>query len=314
VSIRIHRDLDHVCLSGVVLAIGNFDGIHRGHQAIMAAGRRLARVAGTDMVAMTFEPHPASILAPDPAPRILTPLDEKIRCLDAAGADAVVVVESRPEFFNCPAETFIDQIIVQCFHPIAMVEGASFRFGQHRHGDVKMLAEAGKSRGFDMQVVPPVRVGLGGHPDTVISSTLVRHLLNSGTVDRAVLCLGRPYALFGQVAHGAARGRTLGFATANLAVHPGQLIPAEGVYAGQASIGGHTHPVAISIGTTPTFGGHHTIVEAHVLDFVGDLYDQPLRLEFLDWLRPQQKFDSPAALQKQIQTDIDQTRQVCVKG
>ncbi len=310
-SILIYRDLDHLRLSGVVLTIGNFDGVHRGHQTIIATGRQRAQDAHTKLIAMTFEPHPATVLAPDRVPPILTPLDEKIHCLEAAGTDAVIVVKSRPEFFSCPAETFIDQIIVNCFHPITMVEGASFRFGQHRHGDVEMLEKAGKTRGFDVQVVPPVRVDLGGHPDTVISSSLVRHLLSSGTMDRAVYCLGRPYALFGNVASGAARGRTLGFATANLHVQAGQLIPAEGVYAGKTTIEGQMHPVAISIGTTPTFGGHETIVEAHVLDFGGDLYGQPLRLEFLDWIRPQRKFDSPAALQQQIQADVLQTRRAC---
>lgn len=313
-SIRIHRDLEHLRLSGVVLSIGNFDGVHRGHQAIIGTSKDRARAAGTNMVAMTFEPHPANFLAPDRVPPILTPLDEKIRWLETAGADDVIIVESKPEFFNCPAEVFIDQIVVECFHPIAMVEGASFRFGQHRHGDVEMLREAGKSRGFEMQVVPPVRVNLGGHPDTVISSTLVRQLIGSGTVDRAMMCLGRPYALFGQVSHGAARGRILGFATANLTVHPGQLVPAEGVYAGQTTIDGQIHPVAISIGTTPTFDGRETLVEAHVLDYRGDLYGQLLRIEFLDWLRAQQRFDSPAALQKQIQEDIEQTRQVSSKN
>jgi riboflavin kinase/FMN adenylyltransferase len=310
VTVSVVRDLNAVRLSGVVLTIGNFDGVHRGHQALVSAGRRRARATGTDVVAMTFEPHPAAILAPDRIPPTLTPLDEKIRLLEAAGADLVVVVESRPEFFSCPAEAFVSEVIVGRFKPIAMVEGAGFRFGQHRQGDVQTLQAAGRQHGFEVEVVPPVRVDLGGHPDTVISSSLVRHLIGSGTVDRAALCLARPYALLGSVEHGAARGRTLGFATANLDVCPGQLVPADGVYAGRTMIEGKAWPAAVSVGANPTFGGDRRLVEAHVLDFAGNLYGRPMRLEFLEWLRGQQKFDSTAELQARVQMDIARTREI----
>lgn len=308
-SIRVLRDLDRIALSGVVLSIGNFDGVHRGHQAIIAGGRRRAQAAGAQTVAMTFEPHPANILAPDRVPATLTPLDEKLRCLEAAGADIAVVVGSRPEFFNCAADVFVKDVIVRRFKPTAMVEGASFRFGRHRQGDVETLAAAGRAHGFEVEVVPPVRVDLGGHPDTVISSSLIRHLLTSGTVDRAAVCLGRPYALIGQVEPGAARGRTLGFATANLAVRQGQLVPPEGVYAGRAVVAGTTYAAAISIGRTPTFGGEKELVEAHLLDFADDLYGAELKLEFLAWLRGQQRFESAARLQEQVKADILQVRQ-----
>ncbi len=308
-AIQVFRDLDSVHMAGVVLSIGNFDGVHRGHQAIISAARSRAAAAGTRAVAMTFEPHPATVLVPDRVPPMLTPLDEKIRCLESAGADVAVIVPSRREFFSCTAEAFIEQIIVERFHPMAMVEGESFRFGQHRQGDVGTLQKAGGSYGFHTEVVSPIRVDLGGHPDTVISSSLVRQLIGSGTVDRAAVCLGRAYALFGRVGHGAARGRTLGFATANLAVHPGQLVPAEGVYAGQTTIDGARYAAAISIGCTPTFDGRQQLVEAHLLDYGGDLYDAPLRLEFHAWLRPQQKFASAVELQQQIAADIKQTRE-----
>ncbi|MBI4582028.1 MAG: bifunctional riboflavin kinase/FAD synthetase [Planctomycetes bacterium] len=307
-SVQVIQGLRSVRLTGVVLSVGNFDGVHRGHQAILSVGRGRARAVQTQMVAMTFEPHPATVLAPDRVPPILTPLDEKVRWLEAAGADVVVVVDSRPEFFSCPAEAFIEQVIVERFRPAAVVEGASFRFGQHRQGDVELLRAAGGRFGFGVEIISPVRVDLGGHPDTAISSSLVRHLLDSGTVDRAAVCLGRPYALVGQVEHGVARGRTLGFATANLAVHAGQLVPAEGVYAGRTSIDGTDYAAAISIGCTPTFGGERRLVEAHVLDYAGDLYGRAMRLEFLAWLRGQQTFGSPAALKAQVQTDIAQAR------
>lgn len=309
-GIEVRRDLDHIDLTGVVLSVGNFDGVHRGHQAIITGGRRRADAAGTQAVAMTFDPHPATILTPDRVPATLTPLDEKIRRLEAAGAQVVVVVESRPEFFNCPAETFIRDIVLQQFRPVAMVEGASFRYGRHREGDVEMLRRAGAAHGFEVEIVPPVRVDLGGHPDTVISSSLVRHLLNSGTVDRAAVCLGQPYALLGRVEPGLARGRTLGFATANLTLPTPQLVPPEGVYAGRAAVQGTTFAAAISIGRTPTFGGDRRLIEAHLLDFQGDLYGVDLRLEFLAWLRHQQKFDSSADLQRQVAMDIRRTREL----
>lgn len=306
-SLEVIHNLDDVQLAGVVLSIGNFDGVHRGHQTIIAASRHRADRAAARMVAMTFEPHPATVLAPDRVPPVLTPLDEKLRLLEHAGAHAAVVVPSRPEFFRWTAEAFIQEVIVQRFRPAAVVEGASFRFGQHRQGDVDLLQSAGPQLGFEVEVVEPVRADLGGHPDTVISSSLVRHLLSSGNVDRAALCLGRPYTLIGTVTPGAARGRTLGFATANLDVGS-QLVPAEGVYAGRTPLGDRVVPAAVSIGRTPTFDDHSLLIEAHLLDFQGDLYGQTLRLDLLEWLRPQHRFDTPEALQRQIADDITRVR------
>lgn len=304
------RDLDRIRLTDVVLSIGNFDGVHRGHQAIIGAARDRARKTGVQAVAFTFNPHPMTILAPDRAPAMLTPLAEKLRWLESAGADVAVVVESRPEFFECPAEVFVEEVIVGRFKPAAVVEGASFRFGRGRQGSPQTLTAAGQKHGFEVQVVPPVRVDLGGHPDTVISSSLVRHLVGSGTVDQAAVCLGRPYALLGRVGQGESRGRTLGFATANLTLPEPQLIPAEGVYAGRAMVGNQAYAAALSIGHTPTFGGERQLVEAHLLDFAGDLYNRDLRLEFLAWIRAQQKFGSTVELQRQIEQDIAKTREL----
>jgi len=369
------------------LTIGNFDGVHRGHRALLDKGLEVAKAAGTGLVVMTFEPHPSAILTPDRVPPTLTPLHEKLRLITQAGASSIVLVESRREFFQISAEEFIRDIIVDRFHPIAMVEGDNFRFGQHRMGDVEMLQAAGRVNGFDVHVVEPVRVALGGHPDTVISSSLVRHLIGSGNLDRATQCLGRPYALFGTVRRGAGRGRKLGFPTANLAVE-NQLVPAEGVYAGVAYVsagegrgvrdegrgargegggddgmgghedketrgqgdkgtqgqgdkgaggkgdsamaecaeggvahlfrgGGHedrlAFPAAISIGRTPTFKPQEVLVEAYLLDFQGDLYDRPLKLELLDWIREQQRFPTVEALREQIERDVAHVREILPK-
>ncbi|GMV98643.1 MAG: riboflavin biosynthesis protein [Phycisphaerae bacterium] len=322
-------------LSGVVLTIGNFDGVHRGHRALLETGVELARRGGTRLAVMTFEPHPAAILTPDRVPPTLTPPHEKLRLMAAAGAEIVVVVESRPEFFALSAGEFIHDVIVSRFRPRALVEGKDFRFGRHRQGDLALLRAAGAARGFEVHVVEPIRAALGGQPDTVISSSLIRHLLGSGNVDRAAECLGRPYALFGTVQRGSGRGRTLGFPTANLAVED-QLIPAEGVYVGRAAIEGHEagewrvadgggrigeetrsagkgesqlRAAAISIGRTPTFESKELLVEAHLLDFDGDLYGRRIRLEFLEWLRAQQRFDSVGLLKDQIARDVKRARE-----
>jgi len=212
-------------------------------------------------------------------------------------------------FLAIPAERFIDEVILERFQPVAMVEGASFGFGHRRQGNVNTLREAAERHGFEAEVVEPVRVELGGHPGTVISSSLIRHLLKSGTVDQAALCLGRPYALFGQVVHGVGRGQPLGLATANLAVEA-QLIPAEGVYAGQAEVDHRLWAAAVSIGRKSTFGERDLAVEAHLLDFTGDLYGRHLRLELREWLRPQERFGAPQSLRQQMARDVARTREV----
>jgi len=306
------RDLESVNLEGVVLTVGNFDGVHRGHQAIIALGRKHANRAKTQLVAMTFDPHPAAVITPDRIPPALTTLEEKTRLLELAGANIVVVVESKPEFLNISAEQFITDVIMARFKPIAIIEGASFGFGQHRRGDTKTLAHAAKTCGFKLEVVEPVRAALGGHPDTVISSSLVRHLINSGTVDQAALCLGRPYTLIGSVVPGAGRGKKLGFPTANINTQD-QLIPAEGIYSGMAEVQNQTYSAAVSIGKYPTFEGNELTIEAYLLDFTGQIYNHDIRLQFLEWLRQQKKFDSPEDLAKQIEKDVKQTRKIVDK-
>ena len=304
---RVIRDLKPVELSGVVLTIGNFDGVHRGHQAILAAGRRRANEARVPLVVMTFDPHPLAVLIPTHVPAVLTPLPEKLRWLEDAGADVTVVVQSTPEFLGLTADEFIRDVIVSRFRPIAMVEGSSFGFGRRRQGDVHMLQAAGRSLGFDVEIAQPVRVALGGHQDAVISSSLVRQLLLAGTVEQAAVCLGRPYALIGTVVHGEGRGRTLGFPTANIRTD-NQLIPADGVYAGQVVVDRRRYDAAASIGCKVTFDGENVLVEAHLLDFSGDLYDKTVRLELIDWVRGQKDFGSADVLRDHIATDVADIR------
>ncbi len=311
-GMKIEQDWKSVAMEGVVLTIGNFDGVHRGHQAILTSGRRLADDAGAPLVAMTFDPHPLAILTPKRMPATLTPTAEKLRLLEEARVDVAVVIATTGDFLDFTAEQFIHEIILKRFRPHAMVEGASFAFGRDRTGTVKTLEAAGQEHGFRVETVDPIRIALGGQADTVISSSLVRQLIRSGTVDQAAACLGRPYVLFGEVVHGAGRGAGLGFPTANLDAGS-QLVPADGVYAGFTRMESQSYPTAISIGTNPTFGGEHRVIEAHLLDYQGDLYERELRVGFHGWLRDQQPFPSPSALQAQIQRDIEQTRAVFVR-
>jgi riboflavin kinase/FMN adenylyltransferase len=309
---NIIHDIQAARFSGVVLTIGNFDGVHRGHQAILNTARRHADRANTQLVVMTFYPHPAAILDPSHAPETLTLLEEKLQLLERAGADTVFVLHSEPELLKIEADDFIRDIIVGRFNPVAVVEGASFGFGRRRQGDVNTLKEAAEEYGFQVDVVEPVSIILGGHTNTVVSSSLIRHLLSSGAVQDAAECLGRPYRLLGRVEKGLGRGSKHGIPTANLQVGS-QMIPAEGVYAGQTFIDGQCYPAALSIGRTPTFGGERLLVEAHLLDYHEDIYDQTLAVEFLKWLREQEKYDTVEELYKQIELDITDTRRIFQK-
>ncbi len=295
--------------SGVVLTIGNFDGVHRGHQAILATARKRADQAGTQLVIMTFDPHPSAVLKPEHAPEAITPLPEKLRCLEAAGTDVIVVVRATPDFLSISAEDFISKLILERFAPLAVVEGASFGFGRRRQGDVSTLRDAAAHHGFEVEIVEPISIALGGHTDTIISSSVIRHLLACGTVGQAALCLGRPYRLLGRVVKGVGRGRRLGVPTANIGVES-QLIPAEGVYAGRTDFDGRFFPAAVSVGRTPTFGGTRLVVEAHFPGFEGNLYGSQVYIDFLAWIRRQEKFDTPETLYRQIQQDIGQAREI----
>jgi len=295
-------------LDASVLSIGNFDGVNRAHQHLLSQAAMFSAVTGHPLVVLTFEPHPLTIIAPDRAPARLTTPSQKISLLTAAGADVVVVARSDRELLAMEAEEFITHRIHRLFRPSYIVEGANFGFGRGRAGDNGTLERMGRKLGFETCVATDLRltVEAGGEP-VVVSSTLVRGLLAEGKARQASICLGRPYALVGNVGRAMQRGRSLGFPTANLQVD-NQLIPAEGVYAGWADVGAARHRAAISIGRTPTFGDNALQIEAHLLDFEGDLCGEPMHLEFHRWVRPQRKFDSPAALIAQIETDVEFVR------
>ena len=301
--------------SRCALTIGNFDGVHRGHQQIIAQAALLAANAGDLTVVVTFEPHPLSVVTPAKAPARLMPPEEKLACLAAAGADITVVIEANRDLLSTTAEDFIERLAAR-LHPGHIVEGSSFGFGRGRTGTVDTLRSLGRQRDFHVTIVDPVRVQLDGETKVDVSSSLIRTLVAEGRVHRAALCLGRPYTLIGRVTTGQRRGVTLGYPTANLAVDD-QLVPADGVYAGFAVAGTARRPAAISIGTTPTFSadpqrpgdGPQSKIEAYLLDAEVDLYNQDLRLEFGKWLREQQRFESAGELRAQIAKDVEAVRQ-----
>lgn len=288
-----------------VLSIGNFDGVHRGHQQILRVGRECSDRLGVPLVALTFEPHPISILSPDPGiERIGTPL-QKLIGLESAGADQVIVLPSSMALLSTPADVFIKQLVDR-LGPKHFVEGRNFGYGKARAGNVQTLIESGKKYAFEVTVVEPVMQEVSGQLQRV-SSSLIRELLLGGDVETAASALGRPFCLDGRVATGAGRGKQLGFATANLSDIT-QLIPANGVYAGIATLRETAHPAALSIGSNPTFGGIERQVEAHLLDFDADLTGEAISLSFVRRIRDQHRFESVDALCEQISRDVEFVR------
>jgi riboflavin kinase/FMN adenylyltransferase len=312
--LEIIRDLASVGphLRGGVVTIGNFDGVHLGHARLLR--RCQERAAGRPVVAMTFEPHPVVLLAPQRAPKRLAPPREKLALLAACGATATVVLETDRTLLGTSAEDFVTTFLVQPLRPVCVVEGPTFGFGAGRRGTVDTLRGLGRRLGFEVEVVAPEEVDLdGGRGRRPVSSSLVRELLASGDVERVARCLGRPYGLTGVVVAGSGVGRTLGFPTINLDAGEQQL-PADAVYAGRAARRGPGEPAssaaAISIGTRPTFGGTARVVEAFLLDDEGRPEGADVRLDFLARLRDQRKFDSPTALAQQIGRDVETVRRI----
>ena len=303
------REFERLELPASVLTIGNFDGVHRGHRQIIAQAGLFAADRGLPVAVLTFEPHPLSVVEPRRSPPRLTLAEEKIAQLAGAGADVVAVADSTPVLLSLTPEDFIDQIVMPRFHPTHVVEGASFGFGRGRRGTTDLLRQLGQDREFETFTVEPVRLQVEHHETVLVSSSLIRKLLESGRVHRAELCLGRPYTLVGTVGTGAGRGVGLGFPTANIGC-PGQLVPGAGVYSGEAHLAGRAYPAAISVGTAPTFDGASTHVEAHLLDFDGDIYGRPIRLDFYRPLRAQKKFASKDELTRQITKDVAEVRRL----
>jgi riboflavin kinase/FMN adenylyltransferase len=310
--VRVHTSLSDVPADwpGCVLSIGNFDGVHLGHQKILAALRDLSARTGKPPAVLTFDPHPAALLRPEAAPVWIMPLSRRLELLAGAGVAAAVVIGPDRAFFAQTAGEFIQSVLVKRLRVAGLAEGPDFRFGMDRRGDVETLRAAGRDDGFEMVVVEPVPAPPADLPDRAVSSTLIRTLVAGGRVAEAAECLGRPFEIEGVVTRGAGRGRTLGTPTANLDPE-GRLTPAAGVYAASAELPdspGPARPAAVFVGAPPTFPGERVRVEAHLLDFSGDLYGRRLRVGLLERLRGLIAFSGPEELSRQIAEDIRRTR------
>jgi riboflavin kinase/FMN adenylyltransferase len=287
------------------ITIGKFDGVHVGHRAVLARLRSIAARDRLQAVAVTFDRNPLALLAPDKCPESLVSIPQKLRLLATTGVDASLVLHFDRELASLAPEAFVRDILVDALQARAVLVGADFRFGSRGAGDVALLTELGAEHGFDVEVVGDVRPS----DDRRVSSTWVRELLAEGDVRRAAELLGHTPTVRGLVVHGAARGRELGFPTANLSPESEGLIPADGVYAGWLTDGGVRYPAAISVGNNPTFEGvPKKQVEAYVLDRDIDLYDHVVDVEFVERIRGMVAFTTIDDLIVQMRRDVDEVR------
>jgi riboflavin kinase / FMN adenylyltransferase len=300
---------DHGDLSGSTLCIGVFDGVHRGHQALLNRGREMADQLGNKLVVVTFDPHPLSVVKPELAPKMITSIPQRIKLLRDAGADNVHVLNFTPEMSTLSSEQFTTQELVDRLNAVAVVVGENFTFGYRAKGNAQILSELGKDHGFIVSVVPLKK------DSEPISSSRIRRLIESGEVSNAARLLGHPYLLAGIVVEGDARGRGLGFPTANLEWAHSLIIPGDGVYAGHVIVGENRHPAAISVGSNPQFGGVNRRIEAFILEGKDwNLYGQDLEFEFNELMRPQMVFPSIEGYLGQMTLDVDRAHQILSGG
>jgi riboflavin kinase / FMN adenylyltransferase len=288
-----------------VLALGNFDGLHRGHMKIIDRVRRRAGERGGTPAAMTFDPHPSRVLRPDKAPQLLMTTGQKLEALGRAGMQGVAVVRFTRELSTWEPEPFVRTVLVEWLRVAEVWVGANFLFGHDRAGTFSVLRSLGARYGFRAEKIDPVR-----YKDFVVSSTRTRRLVSEGRVDEAAALLGHHFFIDGTVTRGAGRGREIGFPTANLCTD-NELVPPSGVYATLVAIDGIVHPSVTNIGLRPTFGDvDRTTIEAHVFDFDRDLYDETLRLSFVQRLRDERAFPDVDALRTQIEADCRSARRL----
>jgi riboflavin kinase / FMN adenylyltransferase len=286
---------------GTAVTIGAYDGVHLGHQALLGELRQRADAGGHETVVVTFDRHPASVVRPQSAPRLLTDLDQKLEVMAATGrVDHVVVLHFDEIRAREEAPDFVKEVLVDSLHAGLVVVGEDFHFGRGRRGNVALLRQIGSASGFDV-----VGMALVGS----ISSTQIRERLGAGDIDAAAALLGRFYEVRGVVGRGEGRGRDLGFPTANVEVPAEMVLPSHGIYAGwYERPDGVVHPAAISLGVRPMFPTGSPVLESYLLDFDGDLYGERAAVQFVERLRDEQKFDSLAFLVDQIGKDVTATR------
>lgn len=287
-------------MRGGAIAVGVFDGVHWGHRAIFQRLTEIASGSGIPTLALTFDKHPTELLAPARAPQYVCTLDQRIELIQGAGIEHVVVADFNPELAGLTHQEFLHRILHETLGARSIVVGSNFQFGRGRTGDIRYLSTAAPALGIEVMVVPSVIID--GGP---VSSTRVRALIGRGDVADAANLLGRKFALRGTVVAGNQIGRTIGFPTANIRTAPRQLIPARGVYAVEAVVGGVTYGGVCNIGSRPTFGFSDVTVEVHLLGFQGNIYGETLDVVFCRKLRDEMVFESPEKLAEQIRSDLD---------
>ena len=301
---------------GTAVAVGKFDGVHLGHQAILASLKRVAVERSLETVVFTFANNPLSVLRPELCPRPLASPEQRIDQLEAEGIDNCVMIEFNREFAAIEARDFVEKYLVGAMNAKHIILGTSFRFGRGGAGDADILSELGKLHGFTVEIVESVELRTG----ETVSSTRIREAVLAGDVAGASAMLGRPYSVRGTVVRGDARGRDLGFPTANLGPNADGrgvegLVPADGVYAGAAVVNGTEYAAAISVGVNLTFEPEgESRVEAYLLDFAGDLYGQEIQVRFTERIRDMVAFTGIDALVEQIRQDVAETRKIYARS
>ena len=297
---------------GGAVALGNFDGVHRGHQALIRAAGEVARTQGLPQAVATFEPHPRSVFSPDGPPFRLTPFRRKVHLLQALGVDVTYALRFRPSLYQMPADRFVTEVMVEGLGAKHLVVGYDFVFGHKRSGDVPVLRALAERHGVGLTVLEPVT-----HGDDVCSSTIIRVDIESGRARRAAELLGHWFEVEGRVRHGFQRGRQLGFPTLNVHLPKTSLRPALGVYAVYVALreDGRSvwHKGVANLGRRPTFDGQGIVLEVHVFDFARDVYGQAIDVAFVEHLRPERKFDGLEALKTQIDLDGRQARDILAR-
>lgn len=292
-----------------VITIGAYDGVHRGHRAVIAQVQARAAELGARSVVVTFDRHPASVIRPEAAPRLLTNPAQKLELLADTGVDATVVVPFSPEQARETPVDFVERVIVNALRTQAVIVGSDFHFGHMRQGNITLLREMGERHDFTCE--PVVLVPRADGVDEPISSTAIRRALAGGEIETATRLLGRAFEVRGTVVTGDQRGRTIGFATANVEIPNGMCLPSDGVYAGlYRRPDGSEHACAINLGRRPTFyvNAEHSLLEAHLLDFAGDLYGEDAAVTFVAFLRSEKQFAGIDELKTQLKLDVKHAR------
>ncbi len=298
-----HRESDF-SLNSSVVTIGNFDGVHLGHQKIINMAKEYAEKVQLPLVVVSFDPHPGKVLYPEKAPKLIKTRKQKRDLLRKMGVDYFYVINFTPSFARKSAEEFVDEVLIDSLGAKRIFVGFNFAFGKDRKGDLTFLKKQGKQKGFDVVAVPPVIVD-----GEVVSSSLIRKLLANGEVKKANRFLGRYYYLEGIVIHGEQIGRKIGFPTANI-ITENELVPRLGVYATFTKLNGNDLPSITNIGYKPTFGSEKIIVETFIFDFDREIYGELIEVKFVDFIRPEKKFESVEELVKEIKANCEKCKNI----